>query len=134
MKPDKGNNKKNTLGLISIIMWALVLTMLFKSCTSSYANANQVQVDYSIFRQWVVAELVESVRMESGEYVITLKEGMEEEAEAYLPQEEERDQGIFAGMQIPLRGQSQEKEYVTTPPPVSDLSIYDLLDEHGVTN
>ena len=77
MKPDKGNNKKNTLGLISIIMWALVLTMLFKSCTSSYANANQVQVDYSIFRQWVVAELVESVRMESGEYVITLKEGME---------------------------------------------------------
>ncbi|MBC5721416.1 ATP-dependent zinc metalloprotease FtsH [Flintibacter sp. NSJ-23] len=108
--------------------------MLFKSCTSSYANANQVQVDYSIFRQWVVAELVESVRMESGEYVITLKEGMEEEAEAYLPQEEERDQGIFAGMQIPLRGQSQEKEYVTTPPPVSDLSIYDLLDEHGVTN
>ena len=131
MKPDKGNNKKNTLGLISIIMWALVLTMLFKSCTSSYANANQVQVDYSIFRQWVVAELVESVRME---YVITLKEGMEEEAEAYLPQEEERDQGIFAGMQIPLRGQSQEKEYVTTPPPVSDLSIYDLLDEHGVTN
>ena len=134
MKPDKGNNKKNTLGLISIIMWALVLTMLFKSCTSSYANANQVQVDYSIFRQWVVAGLVESVRMESGEYVITLKEGMEEEAEAYLPQEEERDQGIFAGMQIPLRGQSQEKEYVTTPPPVSDLSIYDLLDEHGVTN
>ena len=81
MKPDKGNNKKNTLGLISIIMWALVLTMLFKSCTSSYANANQVQVDYSIFRQWVVAELVESVRMESGEYVITLKEGMEEEAD-----------------------------------------------------
>ena len=134
MKPDKGNNKKNTLGLISIIMWALVLTMLFKSCTSSYANANQVQVDYSIFRQWVVAELVESVRMESGEYVITLKDGMEDEAEAYLPQEEERDQGIFAGMQIPLRGQSQEKEYVTTPPPVSDLSIYDLLDEHGVTN
>ena len=66
MKPDKGNNKKNTLGLISIIMWALVLTMLFKSCTSSYANANQVQVDYSIFRQWVVAELVEGVTKRSG--------------------------------------------------------------------
>ena len=132
MKPDKGNNKKNTLGLISIVLWALVLTMLFKSCTSSYANANQVQVDYSVFRQWVAAELVESVRMESGEYVITLKEGMEAEAEAYLPQEEERDQGIFAGMQLPLRGQSQEKEYVTTPPPVADVGIYDWLDEHGV--
>ena len=31
MKPDKGNNKKNALGLISIILWALVLTMLFRS-------------------------------------------------------------------------------------------------------
>ena len=75
MKPDKGNNKKNTFGLISLILWALMLTLLFRSCTSSYANSNQVQVDYSVFRQWVVAELVEEVHMESDHYVITLKEG-----------------------------------------------------------
>ena len=72
MKPDKGNNKKNALGLISIILWALVLTMLFRSCSNSYASANQVQVDYSTFREWVVAGLVESVRMDSSTYTITL--------------------------------------------------------------
>ena len=80
MKPDKGNNKKNAFGLISLILWALMLTLLFRSCSSSYANSNQVQVDYSVFRQWVVAELVQEVHMESGVYTITLKEGMEEEA------------------------------------------------------
>ena len=93
MKPDKGNNKKNTIGLISLILWALVLTLLFRSCTSSLANANQVQVDYSVFRQWVVAELVEEVHMESDHYVITLKEGKEEEALAFIPEDEEREIG-----------------------------------------
>ena len=77
MKPDKGNNRKNTFGLISLILWALMLTLLFSSCTSSYNSSNQVQVDYSVFHQWVVAEPVESVRMESGLYTITLKEGVE---------------------------------------------------------
>ena len=80
MKPDKGNNKKNTWGLISLILWALMLTLIFRSCSNSYANSNQVQVEYSVFRQWVVAELVEEVHMESDHYVITLKEGKEEEA------------------------------------------------------
>ena len=31
MKPNKGNNnKKNAIGLISLILWAMVLTMLFR--------------------------------------------------------------------------------------------------------
>ena len=50
MKPDKGNNKKNTFGLISLILWALFLTLIFRSCTNSYNSSNQVQVDYSVFR------------------------------------------------------------------------------------
>ena len=131
MKPDKGNNKKNTIGLISLILWALVLTLLFRSCTSSLANANQVQVDYSVFRQWVVAELVEEVHMESDHYVITLKEGKEEEALAFIPEDEEQNQtnGMFTWMSI--QGE-KETEYVTTPPPVSDLAILDMMDSHGV--
>ena len=131
MKPDKGNNKKNTLGLISLILWALVLTLLFRSCTSSLANANQVQVDYSVFRQWVVAELVEEVHMESDHYVITLKEGKEEEALAFIPEDENQDQGgnMFAWM--PVQNE-KDTEYVTTPPPVSDLAILDMMDSHGV--
>ncbi len=131
MKPDKGNNKKNTFGLISLILWALMLTLLFRSCTSSYANSNQVQVDYSVFRQWVVAELVEEVHMESGVYTITLKEGKEQEALSYIPEDENHAQGngMFAWMPIQ---NNQETEYVTTPPPVSDLEILSMMDEHGV--
>ena len=131
MKPDKGkNNKRNTIGLISIILWALVLTMLFRSCSNSYSSANQVQVDYSIFRQWVAAELVESVKMDSSEYIITLKDGKEGEALAYLPQEEEQAGGnMFDWMPVQ---NNKETEYVTTPPPVADLGIYDLLETHGV--
>ncbi len=89
MKPDKGNNnnKRNIVGLISIILWALVLTMLFRSCSSSYAHSNQVQVDYSTFYQWVEAGLVDEVDMESSEYTIHLKEGAEEEARSYLTEE-----------------------------------------------
>ena len=134
MKPDKKNNKKNTLGLVSLILWALVLTMIFRSCSSSYATSNQVQVDYSIFRQWVTEGFVESVRMESAEYVITLKEGMEERALAYLPApEEERPSNDLFGGWVPVQN-NKETEYVTTPPPVSDLGIYELLDQYGVEN
>ena len=131
MKPDKGNNKKNTWGLISLILWALMLTLIFRSCSNSYANSNQVQVEYSVFRQWVVAELVEEVHMESDHYVITLKEGKEAEALAYIPQDEDQQQmnGMFAWMPVQ---NDKDVEYVTTPPPVSDLGILDLMTDHGV--
>jgi len=129
LKPDKKNNKKNTLGMLSLILWAVFLTMLFRSCSSSYANSNQVQVDYSTFRQWVVSEYVESVKMESSAYVITLKEETKAEALALLPKED-HDQGSMLDW-MPVQN-NKETEYVTTPPPVSDLDIYDLMDTHGV--
>ena len=134
MKPDKGNNKKNTFGLISLILWALFLTLLFRSCTSSYNSSNQVQVDYSTFRQWVEADLVEYVKLESSLFTITLKEGKEEEALAYIPEDENRQQmgsGVFTWMPIQ---NDREAEYVTTPPPISDLGLENLLAEHGVNH
>ncbi|MEY8418801.1 ATP-dependent zinc metalloprotease FtsH [Oscillospiraceae bacterium 44-5] len=132
MKPDKGNNKKNTFGLISLILWALFLTLLFRSCTSSYNSSNQVQVDYSTFRQWVAADLVEYVKLESSLFTITLKEGKEEEALAYIPEDENHQlagNNMFAWMPIQ---NDRETEYVTTPPPIADLELETLLEEHGV--
>jgi cell division protease FtsH len=131
LKPDKGNNKKNTFGLISLILWALLLTMLFRSCSSSIASSNQVQVDYSVFRQWVAADLVDEVHMESERYVITLLEGKEEEALTYLPQDEDLQQGGGMFFWMPVQN-DKDIEYVTTPPPVSDLSIIQLMGDHGV--
>ena len=131
MKPDKGNNKKNTFGLISLILWALFLTLLFRSCTSSYNSSNQVQVDYSTFRQWVAADLVEYVKLENSLFTITLKEGKEEEALAYIPEDDHQQAGnnMFAWMPIQ---NDRDTEYVTTPPPISDLELESLLNEHGV--
>ena len=47
MKPDKrnnnnpnrgggSNNRRNAFGLVSIVLWALFLTLLFRGCMSSY--------------------------------------------------------------------------------------------------
>ena len=91
MKPDKGNNKRNTFGLITLILWALVLTFLFRSCSSSYASANEVQVDYSTFKEWVQQDKVDRVLMQSGKYTITLKEGVTVE----VPEQNSSTSSIF---------------------------------------
>ena len=72
MKPDKrnnndsGNNKRNALGLISIILWALFLTLLFRSCWSSYENAGMVEVPYTTFKEWLEADKIQQANVESG--------------------------------------------------------------------
>ena len=91
MKPDKrnnndsGNNKRNALGLISIILWALFLTLLFRSCWSSYENAGMVEVPYTTFKEWLEADKIQQANVESGQITFTLREGVEVE----LPQQEE---------------------------------------------
>ena len=85
---------------------------------------------YSTFRQWVAADLVESVKIESSLFTITLKEGVEEEAKAYIPEDEDtQTNNMFALM--PFQNE-RETVYVTTPPPITDLGLEDLLSEHGV--
>ena len=125
MKPDKGNNKRNTFGLITLILWALVLTFLFRSCSSSYASANEVQVDYSTFKEWVQQDKVDRVLMQSGKYTITLKEGVTVE----VPEQNSSTSSIFYNW---MGNQDRETVYVTTPTPVADLELYSLMESHGV--
>ena len=125
MKPDKGNNKRNTFGLITLILWALVLTFLFRSCSSSYASANEVQVDYSTFKEWVQQDKVDRVLMQSGKYTITLKEGVTVE----VPEQTSSTSSIFYSW---MGNQDRETVYVTTPTPVADLELYSLMETHGV--
>ena len=125
MKPDKGNNKRNTFGLITLILWALVLTFLFRSCSSSYASANEVQVDYSTFKEWVQQDKVDRVLMQSGKYTITLKEGVTVE----VHEQNSSTSSIFYNW---MGNQDRETVYVTTPTPVADLELYSLMESHGV--
>ena len=121
---NRNDKRRNIVGILSMILWALAITMLFRSCMSSYSTANQVMVDYSTFRQWVTEDKVERVLMQSGQYVITLKDGVEVEVPG-------QTQSPLANMPW-MVGQNTEPEYVTVPTPVSDLEIYSLMDEHGV--
>ena len=71
-----GGNRRNTTAIISIILWALVLTVLVNYATSMARSANSVEISYGQFRQLVEQDLVESVVMESTKYTITLKDGV----------------------------------------------------------
>ena len=131
MKPQKrnsqnnNNNKPNNIvGLVSLICWALLATVLINSCTSMYRSANEVEVDYSTFRQWVEEDKVEYVGMEGNKYTITLREGVEVE----LPQEQEQGSNALTAI---LGARNVEVVYVTAPPPVADLELYDLMDAHS---
>ena len=59
MKPNKGNKKKNIMGLVSILLWALTFMLVFQSCSGDSAAANEVLVDYSTFKEWVEQDKVE---------------------------------------------------------------------------
>ena len=144
MKPDKrnnnnpnrgggSNNRRNAFGLVSIVLWALFLTLLFRGCMSSYENANTVTVPYNAFREWLVEDKIQTVLIESSQITFTLKEGVEVE----LPQSEQSDTGSQTQelMQslIPTRQQdpSEPVQYVTIrPDSLTDDSLNDLLDEH----
>ena len=70
-----GGTKRNMTALVSILLWALVLTLLVNLATSRLQQANSVEVSYGQFRQLIMQDAVESVVMASGKYTFTLKEG-----------------------------------------------------------
>ena len=130
MKPNKGNNKKNIMGLVSILLWALTFMLLFQSCSGDPNAANEVLVDYSTFKQWVEEDKVERVMMASDKYTITLREGVVVELpEAETSQTQDLANQLLA--QIPwANGGEMEPVYVTIPTPEIDFGIYDLLESH----
>ena len=85
MKPDKrnqnngNNNKRNALGLVSIILWAMFLTLLFRGCMCSYEKAGTVNVPYTTFREWLIDDKVQTALVDSSQITFTLKEGVEVE-------------------------------------------------------
>ena len=128
MKPNKGNRKKNLMGLVTILLWALTFAMVFQSCSGS-GDPNEVHVDYSTFKQWVEEEKVEKVLMSAGKYTITLREGVEVE----LPEQEKDKTSELAEQllaQLELGSEKEEPVYVTIPTPEIDFGIYELLDKY----
>ncbi len=76
MKPDKpqGSNKRNMMGIISIVVWALIITLFFNYLASMASDANTTEVMYGQFQQLVEEDKVYYVEYNSGKYTFYLKE------------------------------------------------------------
>ena len=129
MKPDKNNknSKRNMIGLVSIILWALFFTILLRSCQSAYENADTIQVPYTTFKQWLVEDKIQEVNVESSQYTFTLREGVTVE----LPRDESSQSQNWMNSLIPSAQQQEDVKYVTVPlAGVDDTELSDLLQEH----
>ena len=136
-----GNNKRNITAIVSIILWALVLTVLVNYATSMFRQANSVEISYGTFRDLVKEDCVAGVLMESNKYTIYLKDGVSVDANGNITKT-----ATAAGL-------TGEQEETTVPPPsqwsssgkttyfcapitqagVRDDALIDLLEEHDVT-
>ena len=133
-KDDKTpNNKRKWTGFISIVIWALILTILANYFFSSMNTRNTVFVYYTDFRAAVQADAVEFVEMSSSEFTFTLRSGwsMTEDGELTYQQPKagagtDNDRDAF-----PMSF-ADTKETVYTTTPWTDDGLLQLLEEHGV--
>ena len=132
MKPDKNNNKnskRNVIGLVSIVLWALFFTILLRSCQSAYENADTVQVPYTTFVEWVEEDKVDKVNVESSQYTFTLKDGVTVE----LPEQQNSQSQNWMNSIIPSTQKQEDVKYITVPlANLDDQELMGLLKEHGV--
>ncbi len=122
-KKPNGKRPKGIVGIISILCWALMLTLLFQSCTHS-GSAREFDVDYSTFRQWVAEDKVEQVKKVGDyRYQFTLKEGVQVELE--------QDESV-GGILDFLQENDMEPVFRTDAINLGNDGLQQLLDEHGV--
>ena len=79
-----GGNKRNVTAVVSILLWALVLTVLVNYATSLFRQANSVELSYGVFRELIRQDCVDGVLMDSHKYTIHLKDGVSVDAEGNI--------------------------------------------------
>ena len=65
-----GNNNKNLMGIVSIVLWALIIVLMVNYVTSMATTRQSTEIDYSEFVQMVRDDKVAWVVMESNKYTI----------------------------------------------------------------
>ena len=113
-----GGSKNNVMGIVSIIIWAVVIVVLINRFIASAALSGQVELKFSELISLVKEDKVEEVKLESGKYTITLKE----DAQQTWMQEYYGD-AYNDKLQMP----------VLYSAPLSYTDFLLLLDEHGVS-
>ena len=124
---NKGNNKKNgkgggpkknMVGIVSIIVWAIVIVVVINQIASAAAMSGQVEIKFSELIQLVKDDEVEDVKLESNKYTVTLKENAQKTWMQEYYGDEYND-----SLQMP-------KLYAA---PLTYTDFLLLLDEHGVS-
>ncbi|WP_251445181.1 ATP-dependent zinc metalloprotease FtsH [Vermiculatibacterium agrestimuris] len=130
-RPDQsgGPKRKNTMMLLSLVLWALAITVFVNYASSMYRQTNSVEIDYGTFRQMVVDDKVARVVMASDKFVI-------------YPKIDEK--GVYAAPDVAPSGSLSVPSQDNLPPigteevtyycvPWADDELIPLLEEHGVT-
>ncbi|MEG1858431.1 MAG: ATP-dependent metallopeptidase FtsH/Yme1/Tma family protein, partial [Pseudoflavonifractor sp.] len=139
--PNKGggpDKRKTWLGFASILIWALIVTLLLNSFLSMFKSGGAIEIPYTLFRDWVKQDIVSSVEVQSNQYVITLKPGVTAEDKDKTGEftithvtpappvaQEPSTPGLFAPEPAPVQ------KYITAPP-LQDDGLIVLLEAHGV--
>ena len=113
-----GGPKKNMMGIVSIIVWAIVIVVLINHFVASAALSGQVELKFSDVISLVKNDEVEEVKLENGKYTITLKEDAQKTWMQDYYGDEYNDK-----LQMPV--------LYTAPLSYTDFLL--LLDEHGVS-
>ncbi|WP_279279978.1 ATP-dependent zinc metalloprotease FtsH [Pseudoflavonifractor sp. 524-17] len=148
MKPDHqpgnggGNNRRNLMGIVSIILWALVVTILINYFTSMADSARSTEILYSEFLQLIEEDKVYSVSMTNTKFTIYLKEdaaavGLDPEAPVPLTPAGVDDQQLFSSIMAGEPGAMSVDERLAKArnyycAPLSNADLIGLMREHGV--
>jgi len=149
LKPDKqrntgsNNNKRNLMGIASILLWALVVTILVNYFLSMSNQANSTLIQYSEFLNLVEEDKVYAVSMTSNKFTIYLKEdvaavGLDPNATPALPSAaSQNDSQLFSSIlageeSAPSVEQQLSKARSYYCAPLNDSSLLTLLREHNV--
>jgi cell division protease FtsH len=128
LKPNNKGNRPNGgwkkyTNLIWILVWALALTMMMRYFfTSLYSTTTTTEIQFSEFIQLVENDQVDSVKLESGCYTITLtEEGMAQWVS------DKTTEAAESGGTVP----KESTTIITAPVSYPELAL--LFEEHGVT-
>ena len=69
-----GKNTPSVMGIVSLVVWALIFTVLLNYFFSFTSSPNSEELKFSEFISLIQEDKVEEVKLESGKYTFTLKE------------------------------------------------------------
>ena len=129
------NNKKRYTGFFSIVLWALILTIIFNYLFSGINSQGIIEVKYSDFRNAVEQGAVELVDMDSTAYTFYLKDGWSMTEDGTLKYTEPEESKVDDPASAVIPGELREGEKTAyQAAPMTDAGLIPLMEEQeGLT-